>query len=138
MKSQRRRQRATTLIGLALAIGLGGCKAVPLAPGAEKVIVSRQAAPEGCKFVGAVVGEQGGMVSGQLTSNKNLAQGALNDIRNKALQLGANYVSLESVSAGTTSRGSFYEGTGSVSAAQTDVTKTGNAYHCHPEAIGLK
>src|SRR6476469_9625824 len=77
--------------GLAGAV-LSGCSATELRPGAEKIIVSRNAAPKGCKFLGAVVGEQGGALTGGLTSNKNLAQGALNDMRNKAIELGGNYV----------------------------------------------
>lgn len=138
MKRLLRGQPTTALLCFTLAMGLSACQAVPLASGAEKIIVSRQPAPKSCHFLGAIVGQQGGMISGQLTSNRNLAQGALNDMRNKALHLGANYVSLETQTAGTTSRGSFYDGTGSVSGTQTDVTKTGNAYSCAPEAIGLK
>jgi hypothetical protein len=123
-------------IGTTAAVS-AGCSAVPLAPGAEKVIVSRQAQPESCKFLGAVVGQQGGAFSGPWTSNRNLAQGALNDVRNQAFALGGNYVTLESEHAGVTGSGSSYQGTGSYQSGQTDVTKTGNVYICPREEIGL-
>lgn len=112
---------------------LGACSAKQLRPGAEKIIVTKQNAPKGCKFKGAVVGEQGGSFTGGWTSNKNLAQGALNDMRNKAFDLGANYVVLETNTAGNTMSGSRY----GTSGGQTDVTKTGNAYACPPDKIGL-
>lgn len=112
---------------------LAACSATELQPGAERIIVSKKEAPKGCKFLGAVIGEQGGAIGGAWTSNKNLAEGALNDMRNKALGMGANFVQLETNQAGVTGSGSFY----SHSQQQTDVTNTGNAYKCPPEEIGL-
>jgi hypothetical protein len=123
-------------IGSAIAVSVG-CAVVPLTPGAEKVIVTRQPQPKSCKFLGSVVGQQGGAFSGPWTSNRNLAQGALNDTRNQALELGGNYVTLETDRAGVTGSGSSYEGTGGYYSEQTDVTKTGNVYICPPEEIGL-
>ncbi len=123
-------------VGSAMAVFVG-CAAMPLTAGAEKVIVTRQPQPKSCKFLGSVVGQQGGAFSGPWTSNRNLAQGALNDIRNKALELGGNYVTLESEHAGVTGSGSSYQGTGSYQTRQTDVTKTGNVYICPPKDIGL-
>jgi hypothetical protein len=122
---------------------LTGCAATALRPGAERIIVTKKDAPKGCKFLGAVVGEQGGSFSGGLTSNRNLAQGAWNDIRNKAYDLGANFVQLETERAGVTGSGygstSPYSGYSSSShSAQTDVTMTGNAYRCNPADIGLE
>ena len=131
----------TALRGAALGLLaslLVGCAASPLQSGAERVIVARQTPPQSCKFVGAVVGSQGDFLTGPYTSNKNLAQGALNDLRNRAFALGANFVSLQSETAGQTGGGSSYEGTGSYSSGQTDVTKTGNAYTCPPKDIGLQ
>ncbi|MCH2172794.1 DUF4156 domain-containing protein [Myxococcota bacterium] len=100
--------------------------------------MARQAPPKSCKFVGAVVGAQGGIISGRYTSNQNLAEGALNDVRNRAHALGANYVSIQSETAGQTGSGSSFDGTGNYYSAQTDVTKTGNAYSCPPKDIGLQ
>lgn len=110
-----------------------GCAAVELRPGAESIIVSRHNVPEGCQFRGMVQGEQGGALSGPLTSNANLAQGAMNDLRNKALDLGANYLVLEDSRAGQTISGD----NNSISGQQTDVTHMANAYYCPPERVGL-
>jgi uncharacterized protein YbjQ (UPF0145 family) len=103
-----------------------GCAATALHPGAARVLVTRQPVPEGCEYLGTVIGEQGGSATGGLTSNKNLAEGAMNDMKNKAHAMGANYVLLEDTRAGNTISGS----NGSVSGGQTDVTNIGNAYRC--------
>ena len=121
-----------------LVVGLS-CAATPLNPGAERVVVGNQLPPAACKFVGTVVGQQGGVGlqdaawSGYWTSNRNLAQGALNEVRNEGQALGANYVLILSTTAGT----------GAVNAAgasvpQTDVTHTASAYKCPPGEIGLE
>lgn len=107
---------------LALALGLGGCAATSLNPGAQRVMVTKTEAPTGCVYMGSVVGEQGGSLTGAYTSNANLAEGALNDMKNKAHEMGANYVVLENTQAGST----HSKGTG----GQTDVTHMGNAFKC--------
>lgn len=109
------------------------CAAKTVKAGAHKVIVSRTAAPKGCKFMGTVIGEQGGSFTGVYTSNKNLALGAMNDMKNQAFDLGANYVVLENSNAGQTGNGSMW----SSHSAQTDVTHSGNAYKCPPSSVGL-
>lgn len=101
---------------------LVSCAATEINPGADKVLATKQPAPKGCKFLGTVVGEQGGSLTGYWTSNKKLAQGAINDLKNKAQAMGANYVALENTQAGNT--GGRYGG------GQTDVTHMGNAYKC--------
>ena len=138
-------KRSVISNGLAAAFVLvlmSGCSAIQLKPGAERILVSRNPAPKGCKFVGAIIGEQGGSMAGGFTSNKNLALGALNDMRNNAMALGANYVQLESDRAGVTGSGSMSAGSGglfgSSHSGQTDVTQTGNAYKCNPADIGLE
>ena len=123
---------------LTLSLIIQGCSSIPLTPGAEKVIVTRNPAPKGCKFLGTVVGSQGNFFTGTYTSNKNLAEGALNDIRNKGLELGANYVQIETDRAGVTGSGGSGSGGGAFSSHQTDVTQTGNAYRCNPADIGLE
>lgn len=122
-----------TVLSLSLVALLAGCAATALRPGAERIIVTKKEAPKSCKFLGAVMGEQGGSFAGAYTSNANLAQGALNNMRNNALELGANYVQLETDRAGQTGGGSRY----GMHMGQTDVTMTGNAYRCNPEDIGL-
>lgn len=115
---------------------ISACAATSLDAGAEQVIVSHQPAPKTCKFAGQVTGEQGGSLSGAWTSNKHLAEGAMNDMRNKAHAMQANYVVLEESKAGQTMSG----GGGAVfsmSGHQTDVTQIGNAYRCPPADIGM-
>jgi len=111
-------------------VGLStGCAATSLNRGAERVMVTKATAPAGCVYLGSVVGEQGGSLSGAYTSNANLAEGAFNDMKNKAHAMGANYVVLENTQAGNTVSGSR----SGVSGGQTDVTHIGNAFKC-PEA----
>jgi uncharacterized protein YbjQ (UPF0145 family) len=45
-----------------------------------------------CAFLGEVIGSEGHWYSYLFISNKNLAQGAINDIKNEAWNLGANAV----------------------------------------------
>jgi hypothetical protein len=116
---------------------LTACASIQLRSEAERIIVSRNPAPKGCKYVGHVIGSQGGSWSGGWTSNKNLAEGAFNDMKNKAAKLGANYVQLETNQAGVTGSAGMYSGTGGGSTQQTDVTNVGNAYRCNPDDIGL-
>ena len=141
--ARRRRVNHRSLISIAgpataLLVALS-CAATPLHPGAEHVVVGNQPPPAACKFVGTVVGQQGGVGlddrawSGYWTSNRNLAQGALNEVRNEGQALGANYVLILSTTAGT----------GAVNAAgasvpHTDVTHTASAYKCPPGEIGLE
>ncbi|WP_437337212.1 DUF4156 domain-containing protein [Sorangium sp. So ce394] len=124
--------RAFALVLLS-SMTLPACAAVELNPGAEKVIVTKQPAPEGCRFLGTLVGEQGGSISGKFTSNANLQKGAVNDMKNQAHDLGGNYVVLENTNAGTTISGDR----DSMSGEQTDVTHMGNAYSCPPQLVGL-
>lgn len=111
----------------ALALSLiAGCAATTLRPGAERVMVTRSPASNECKFVGTLVGEQGGSLTGPFTSNKALAVGAMNDMKNQAQGIGANYVVLETTTAGNTMSG----GRSGISGGQTDVTHVGNAFVC--------
>lgn len=105
---------------------VSGCAATSLNPEAARVMVTKTPAPQGCVYVGSVVGEQGGAISGAYTSNANLAEGAFNDMKNKAHALGANYVVLENSNAGNTLSGDR----NGVSGHQTDVTHVGNAFKC--------
>lgn len=104
----------------------GGCAATALQPGAARVMVTKSPPPAGCVYVGSVVGEQGGSLSGKYTSNARLAEGAFNDMKNKAHAMGANFVLLEDTQAGSTVSGDKY----GVSGGQTDVTHIGNAFRC--------
>jgi hypothetical protein len=111
---------------LGVVVSLVGCAVTQLRPGAEMVLVTHAPPPESCRFVGTVVGQQGGSLEGQFTSNKTLAEGAVNDLKNQAYEKGANYVLLETTSTGNTMSG----GPRYVSGGQTDVTHMGNAFVC--------
>ena len=113
------------LLGLVV-VSATGCAATSLNPQAARVMVTHTPAPQGCVYVGSVVGEQGGAISGKYTSNANLAEGAFNDMKNKAFAMGANYVVLENTNAGNTVSGDRYGASG----GQTDVTHVGNAFKC--------
>lgn len=49
--------------------------------------------PEGtCKKIGDVVGTQGNWLTGGYTSNKNLLEGSINDMRNQAGAMGGTHI----------------------------------------------
>lgn len=116
---------------------LVGCSSIPLEQHANRVIASPNPAPKGCKYVGQVVGNQGNFFTGAWTSNKNLEEGAMHDLKNKASQMGANYVQLITNRAGITGSMSGQDGFIGGSSQQTNVTNLGNAYFCPPSKIGL-
>lgn len=92
------------LLGFIAITLLASCSAVPLKPEADQVrIVSEQ--PKGCTYLGEVVGSQGNLLVGHITSNETLERGALNDLKNKASAMGANILQLVNSRAGQT--GSF-------------------------------
>lgn len=111
-----------------LSIGLAGCQAVPLQPGAETVRLTTDE-PQGCKFLGDATGNQGNAFTGDFTSNRTLETGARNDLKNQAKAMGGNVVHMLTNRAGQT--GSFGEGGGGIS--QTNVTITGSVYSCPAE-----
>ena len=105
-----------------LAAVLAGCAAAPLISGSERVRITNSEPIKECKFLGEVTGSQGNFISGAWTSNENLETGARNDIKNKAAAMGGNVVSILTQRAGQTGSGS--------SSQQTNVTLSGNVYHC--------
>lgn len=125
------------LIASILSVALAGCSSIPLEPEAQKIIVSPNQVPNGCKYLGQVVGNQGNFFSGGYTSNKNLEEGAMHDIKNKASKLGANYVQLITSRAGATGSISGSETGFGGGTSQTNVTNLGNAYRCPPAKINL-
>ena len=125
------------LIATILSVTLVGCSAIPLEPEAQKIVVSPNQVPTGCKYLGQVVGNQGNFFSGGYTSNKNLEEGAMHDIKNKASKLGANYVQLITTRAGSTGSISGSSSGFGGGSSQTNVTNLGNAYRCSPAKVGL-
>ncbi|MGV0960382.1 MAG: DUF4156 domain-containing protein [Limnohabitans sp.] len=112
---------------------LAGCAATPVAPGAERVRLTQTEPGKACKFLGDATGNQGNFFQGSWTSNENLETGARHDLKNKAAAMGGNLVVLLTQRAGQT--GSFSMGngmnmSGAGSTQQTNVTLSGNVYHC--------
>jgi len=133
---------AIVVAGMALV--LTGCAATEaVSPEVNsKVIASTNPAPKECKFITQVLGSQGNFFTGAWTSNANLEQGSMTDLKNKAYLAHGNYVQLVTNRAGVTGSSSFSsDGQGGFfgggSSQQTNVTSTGNVYHCPPKSIGL-
>jgi len=100
------------------ALALCGCSTPALSPSGAGVAVSRNPAPGTCSAVGYLVGEGGGTFGGGWIPNDQLIDYAMNDLRNKAADQGANYVQSDPPQLGT--------GRGTT----TTVTVTGTAYRC--------
>lgn len=84
------------LLALLIPVLMAGCAAAPLqAQGAANVVVSRNAPSAECRFVGEVLGSQGNFWTAEFTSDEDLIAGARNRMRDKAYDLGANFVQIE-------------------------------------------
>jgi hypothetical protein len=128
----------SAIIAIAVSILATACSSIPLEPQAGRVIASPNPAPQSCKYRGQVVGNQGNFFTGAWTSNRNLEEGAMNNLRNQAGKLGANYVQIVTMRAGITGTINGSNGNLGGSSEQTNVTNLGNAYFCPPKAIGLE
>jgi hypothetical protein len=71
---------------------LVGCSAISTTPEGKSVELVTVKPPGNCQQLGDVVGSQGNWFTGDYTSNKNLLIGARNDLRNKAAEMGGNFV----------------------------------------------
>lgn len=100
-----------------------GCAATELTTGGQKVRVTNTEPGNDCEFLGVVTGSQGNAITGEWTSNENLETGAINDLRNKAAEMGGNLILILTNRAGQTTN------TGG-SGSQTNVTMTANVYRC--------
>lgn len=118
----------STILPLCLLLG---CAADPLLPGGENIMLSKEAAPEGCEFLGEVQGEQGNLLTANFTSDANLINGARNNLRNAALALRANYVKIETES--------FSHNTADDSLGGTySAVVIGNAYSCKDKVLAAR
>ena len=91
------------MLGLFLLCTLGlGCRTAELSGGGSNVQIGPSAPadygyePTSCKPLGYIAGRGGGSFGGGWISNDQLVEYAMNDLRNKAAELGANYVQHES------------------------------------------
>jgi len=83
--------KTTSLLGV-LTI-MAGCTAQSLIKEAEtvKVMITHTPAAE-CAYLGEVIGSQGHWYDFVFTPNTELAQGAINDMKNQTLALGGNTI----------------------------------------------
>lgn len=118
---------------------VAGCSAIPLDPQANHILVSPHKAPKGCKFVGQVFGNQGNSFTGAWTSNVELEKGAMNDMRNQAQKMGANYIELLNSRSGVSGSGQIAGDKNGMAgfshSEQTNITNSGNAFVCPASAI---
>ena len=103
------------LIKLGLIVVLTGCAATSIKPNAVNVVASPNPAPNNCKLLGQVVGNQGGTWSGGFYSSKNLTIGVMNDLKNETADMGGNYVQIIN---------------NNYNNINAEMTTSGNAYIC--------
>ncbi len=92
--------RTLTLGFIVLAIQATGC-AADLTAGGSRVRVGREPPAAQCRELGLVYGSAGG---GAYTTNEYKMEGAQNELRNKAAEMGGDYVVMDLTGAGS---GSF-------------------------------
>jgi len=108
-------------IGAAVSVLLlAGCSAISTTREGKSVELVTEKPPGNCKPLGDVVGSQGNWFTGDYTSNKNLLIGARNDLRNKAAEIGGNYVWVQDSSNTNAWR----------SKGTSNTTVLGVVYHC--------
>jgi Domain of unknown function (DUF4156) len=105
---------------LVIAFGVlsSGCSTASLSAEGAKVVASPNPPAPQCVAVKHVVGEGGGTFGGEFVSNDDLIEYAMNDLRNQAGEVGANYVQHDAPTLG--------QGDGTT----TTATITGTAYTC--------
>ena len=103
------------------AVGLlTGCMANSISPQGQRVVIVQSLPSQyQCAYKGEVAGSQGNWLTGGLTSNRNLALGARNELRNEAAKLGANVVVITETLSSTDEDN-----------ALENVTHIGRAYLC--------
>lgn len=105
------------LLPLVLIVTLSSCSLLEInkiKPGDESVrLYSDEQKVRDCTFIDEVIGTQGHWYDYLLISNRNLTQGAINDLKSQARKVGANSVHVHTNMA-----------------FQTSVTILGQAYSC--------
>ena len=112
--------RASLLIIAGVISALTGCVANSVTEQGQKVVIVQSLpAQYQCTYKGEVVGSQGNWLTGGWTTNRNLALGARNDLRNEAAKLGANIVVIAETINSTDEQNSL-----------ENITHVGRAYIC--------
>jgi len=113
---------------------LAGCRTADLSGPGAQVATSPSApvdhgyVPSSCKSLGYIVGRGGGSFSGSFLTNESLIEYAMNDLRNQAAELGANYVQHDTPQLGVPG------GDGATSTA----TVSGTAYFCSRREVEVE
>jgi hypothetical protein len=106
------------MVGGAALVLLAGCAAKAIDANAQQVRILDKAPDGKCRYIGEAIGSQGNFFTGAYTSDKHLQQGALNELKNKAANMGGNAIVLVSNQAGLTG------------GSQRNMTTLGNVYSC--------
>jgi hypothetical protein len=110
---------------------LSACRTADLSGSGAKVATSQSApvdfgyVPSSCKSLGYLVGRGGGSFGGGLLTNESLVEYAMNDLRNKAAELGANYIQHDTPQLGVPGD----------DGATSTATVSGNAYFCSRRVV---
>jgi hypothetical protein len=120
--------RAAPVLAVAMLLPFSSCTTSQLSGGGAQVATSQSAPvdsgwePNNCKSLGYVVGHGGGSFGGGWISNDQLIEYAMNDLRNKASELGANFVQHDTPTMGQS-------GSNNTTTTST-ATVSGTAYLC--------
>ncbi len=107
------------LFTAAFAVTISGCQSSQLTPEAEKVILAPNPPSADCKYLGPLTTDkQASFMSVGFSTNSRMEQIAMNDLKNQAAKLGANYVQM------------FTNRSGSDNPEQINVSYSGKAYKC--------
>lgn len=119
-----------TLVSIfALTLALTACATAELSRKGASVVAAQTAPYGDCVVLGTVIGEGGGSFGGGMISNASLVEYAMNDARNKAGELGANYVQLGQPALGVSG--------GDGGTTTTTATVLGTAYRCSGEVRAI-
>ncbi len=122
MLDMNRRMPLGTLVScffVMLALSSAGCATSALSPRGAQVAATRNPPPADCVAVKYIVGKGGGTFGGKWIANDDLVEYAMNDLRNQAAKVGANYVQHDPPQLGN--------GNGTT----TTATIPGTAYRCN-------
>ena len=130
------------IILVLVTITAASCAAIKLEPQASKVQISKNKPSITCKYVSDITASQGAyndLRNKALNIGGNYVyithQGALNDLKNQAYEAGGNTVLLLNDNSAMTFSGGGGYGGGGVTGTQTDNILTGSVYKCPQDSI---
>lgn len=87
--------RLSMILFLLSSVFFFGCSAKQLTPQGNTVVASYQQPVGNCKELGIVTGGQDNFWSGDFTSNHEMVQGGINEVRNRAAEMGGTHVVIQ-------------------------------------------